>query len=91
MSELLLIPLVALILVVLGIIVALVVLKKRKEGKPQETNYQAFFFIGICFLGVGTVFMTTINPGFLGFTGLGLVYMIIGLANRDKWSKEKKK
>lgn len=76
---------------VFGIIVAFVVLKKRKEGKLKETNYQAFFLMGICFLGLGIVFTTTINPGFLGFAGLGLIYMIIGLANRDKWPKEKKK
>lgn len=74
---------------VFGIIVAFVVLKKRKEGKLRETNYQAFFVMGICFLGLGIVFTTTINPGFFGFAILGLAYMSIGLANRDKWQKKK--
>jgi hypothetical protein len=74
---------------VFGIIVAFVVLKKRKEGKLRETNYQAFFVMGICFLGLGIVFTTTINSGFFGFAILGLAYMSIGLANRDKWQKKK--
>jgi mannose/fructose/N-acetylgalactosamine-specific phosphotransferase system component IIC len=74
---------------VFGIIIAFVVLKKRKEGKLRETNYQAFFVMGICFLGLGIVFTTTINSGFFGFAILGLAYMSIGLANRDKWQKKK--
>jgi mannose/fructose/N-acetylgalactosamine-specific phosphotransferase system component IIC len=89
-----LIPVVLVTLVVtavFGIIVALVVLKKRKEGKRQETSYQAFVVMGICFLGLGIVFAATINRGFLGFAGLGLVYMLIGLANRDKWLRKKEK
>ncbi len=32
--------------------------------------------------------MIAINPEVIGIGRLGLVYMIIGLANRDKWSKE---
>jgi len=88
-----LIPIVAVTLVItaaFGIVVTVIVLKKRKEGKLKETNYQAFFLMGICFLGLGIVFTTTINSGFFGFAILGLVYMSIGLANRDKWLKKKK-
>jgi hypothetical protein len=41
--------------------------------------------MGICFLPMGIIFTTTINPGFIGFIALGIVYMAIGLANKDKW------
>ena len=85
-----LIPLVVLIIVVLGIVAVLVALKRKKEGKPQKTDYRAFFAVGICFLASGTALMST-NPASMGLTGLGLVYMVIGLANRDKWPKKKKK
>ena len=85
-----LVPLVALVIVVLGIVVVLVMWKIRKEGKTQEPDYRAFFVMGISFLTIGAAFMST-NPGLMGFTGLGIVYMAIGLANKDKWPKEKKK
>jgi hypothetical protein len=61
----------------------------RETEKGRNTkNYEAFFILGISFLPVGIVLMvTTGNPGFIGMTGLGLVYTIIGLTNRDKWKK----
>ena len=86
---------VSLVLVVLALLVGVflvyVKLKKRKAGEVMETNYQAFFTMGISFLGLGIVLTVVINPGFMGFTALGIIYMAIGLANRDKWTKSKKK
>jgi uncharacterized membrane protein len=58
---------------------------------PREVNYQAFFLMGLVFVSVGVVFMTTMNPGFIGIMGLGIVYMILGVANRDKWPATKNK
>ena len=55
----------------------------------KEPNYQAFFAIGIIWLPVGVVFMLTINPGLgIAFMGMGVVYLAIGLVNRDKWKKK---
>jgi len=49
---------------------------------------EVFFILGIFFLPMGIVLMITIdNPAFIGITGMGLIYMVIGLANRDKWKK----
>ncbi len=56
--------------------------------KVIEPNYEVFFIFGIFFLPMGIVLMITIdNPAFIGITGMGLIYMVIGLANRDKWKK----
>ena len=88
MSELF--PIIAIITVIfltLGILVVLIAIKMKKEGKYPEPDYRAFFILGICLLPMGIVFVTTVNPGFMGFTGLGAIYMIIGLAHRDKWKK----
>ena len=62
--------------------------KKKKEGKIEEPNYQAFFTMGISFLAMGIVFSAAVGPAFLGFVGIGIIYMAIGLANRDKWKKK---
>lgn len=81
-------------LVVLGLVVtalsALVFWKRRKAGVEQEINYYAFFILGICFLPFGAVGMATKNYGLMGITGLGIVYIGIGLAHRDKWPQNKK-
>jgi len=73
------------ILVTVGILLTLIVWKKNKEGKYEEPDYQAFFVMGICLLPIGIIFMTTVSPAFIGFAGMGVCYMAIGLANRDKW------
>jgi hypothetical protein len=39
---------------------------------------------------MGIIFTSSVNPGFVGFIGLGIIYMAIGLANRDKWKKKEK-
>ena len=87
------IPIIALIvgaLVVLGLILTLVVFKKKKEGKMGEPNYRAFFNIGMVLIPVGVVFMIAINPAIgIAFMAMGITYLAIGLANRDKWGKKK--
>lgn len=73
------------ILVSIGILLTLIIWKKYKEGKYGEPDYQAFFIMGICLLPMGIIFMITVSPAFIGFTGMSICYMAIALANRDKW------
>lgn len=90
MSEWILISaLIVAALVVIGLILILLVFKKNKEGKMGEPNYQAFFTMGISFLAMGIVLSAAVGPAFLGFFVIGIIYMVIGLANRDKWEKKK--
>jgi len=76
------------ILVIIGVILSLIVWKKKEEGKYREPDYQAFFIIGISFLPIGIVFMIAVSSAFIGFTGIGLCYIAIGIANKDKWKKK---
>jgi len=89
MSELFpIIVILTVIALALGIIVLVIALKKKKEGKYPEPDYRAFFILGTCLLPVGVpLWISTNNPGLLGISGLGAVYIIIGLAHRDKWKK----
>ena len=81
------------ILLILSIVIAILTIywlkKKRKEGVNQEPNYYAFFIMGICFLPLGSLTFTTGNPGMMGLTALGIIYMAIGLSHRDAWEKDK--
>ena len=75
-------------LILIGVLVAIFLWKRKSEGISKEPDYRAFFIMGICFLPMGILLSTSITPGFIGFAGLGIVYMAIGLANRDKWKKQ---
>lgn len=79
------------ILLVLGIVATLtliavfVAMKARKER--HEPDYRALFIMGIVFLGAGSAMISTLGVGSLGMSALGLVYMALGIANRDKWKE----
>jgi hypothetical protein len=59
--------------------------------QKRETDYKGIFILGVCLMGTGTVFLAAISPAFIGILGAGAGLMAIGLANRDKWAKPKKK
>jgi hypothetical protein len=85
------------LLLVIGIVITLlllVVLRKRKKaGKTGETDYKAFFIMGMAFLPTGVAMMLMYLLAEIPFeiglplVALGLIYLVIGLANRDKWKK----
>jgi 4-amino-4-deoxy-L-arabinose transferase-like glycosyltransferase len=80
-----------LLITVFVLIVTVFWVKKNSKNKlNKEVDYRAFFIMGISFLPLG-IFLTFAvdNPGFIGFIGLGACYIAIGLANKDKWKKEK--
>jgi len=88
---------VTIVLLLIGIAVTLLmvlVLRKRKrERKAGETDYRAFFIIGVAFLPTGLAMMMVYFFAEIPFEiglplfALGLIYLIVGLANRDKWNK----
>lgn len=81
----------------IGILVTLllvVILRKRKrERKTGETDYWAFFIMGVAFLPTGfalmVVYFLAETPFEIGLPlfALGLICLIVGLVNRDKWKK----
>jgi len=48
---------IAAILVLVGLIALVMIWKRRKEGKPSEPNYRAFFIMGIVWFPVGLTSM----------------------------------
>jgi len=75
-------------LVVAGLAIVLVAVgKRRQEGIPPD--YRTFFIMGITWLPLGIALsVTTDNPGFYGLGVMGLVFLIVSLANRDKWQDQ---
>jgi uncharacterized membrane protein len=88
---------VTILLLLIGIVVTLLmvlVLRKRKsERKAGETDYRAFFIIGVAFLPTGFAMMMVYFFAEIPFEiglplfALGLICLIVGLVNRDKWKR----
>ena len=72
--------------VVIGLIVVglAIIFAVRNKGKKVEPDYRTFFILGITWLPLG---IATDNNAFLF---MGIVFMVLGLVNKDKWNKEKK-
>jgi len=83
------------IVLVVGIISALVLRKKGIVEETKGTTYQTFFVLGISFFPVGIVFtilsLTSDFPVGVGLplVTMGIFYLIVGLANRNKWKGNK--
>ena len=75
------------ILVVIGIALILVIRKKKKEETiNKDIDYKVFYLLGFVWMPIGIVFIIAVNPAIgIAFMGLGISYIVIGLANRDKW------
>ncbi|HEX9746256.1 MAG TPA: hypothetical protein VGB30_12595 [bacterium] len=50
------------------------------EKEPRKRN-PAFIRMGIAFIGAG-IALSSSNPGLLGITGLGVVFLIMGIAGK---------
>ena len=74
-----------------GAIVALLVLRRSREGESSVPNYYAFFIMGVSFIPIGVIWIAVslvLDFSFVAgipFLGLGVTYLIFGLANRDRW------
>lgn len=56
--------------------------RKMKQNSASKTNYRMLFTFGIIFTGAG------IAIGLMPMMALGLVFMFLGLLNKNKWTDE---
>ena len=79
--------------IVITLLMVLVLRKRKRDRKAGETDYRAFFIMGVAFLPTGLAMMMVYFFAEIPFEiglplfALGLIYLIIGLVNRDKWHK----
>ncbi len=82
------------VLIVVGIVVAIMVWKGKKEGRYQEYSFR-FFVIGITAFTMGVnllilSFITDLSFGYdLFLTAAGAIGIIIGLVIRNRWEKNR--
>jgi len=73
------------------IVAILFILVIKGKGWKREADYRSYFNMGIIWLPLGMVFYIIFkNMIGLWFLIMGLVYLSIGLKNRDKWGKPQK-
>ena len=75
-------------ILVIGLVVLAVALKRRKQAEVKLIDYRTFFILGICWLPLGIVFWIVMDlavgiPLFV----IGSTFLTIGLVNRDKWTE----
>ncbi|MBR9690674.1 hypothetical protein GOV08_03235 [Candidatus Woesearchaeota archaeon] len=73
---------IASLIILLGLIaVGVLIYSYKKKGSLPPTDYYVFFVMGIAFIPLGMVLKN------YAIFALGLIYMAIGLKNKNKWKK----
>ena len=65
------------------ILIAVLLVARRKQGEAPIADYRALAVMGMVWVPVGVAIDN------LGLWGVGLVFLIIGLVNRDKWKEQR--
>ncbi len=79
------IPIHFLIIIALIILAVIAVFFNKSENQEDnKPNYRTLFILGVVWLPIG---ISTSNHA---FTALGVIFMIIGMANKKKWRQEMK-
>lgn len=71
----------AMIILLLVVFGAIYLLKKENKHEP---DYRVFFILGVIWLPLGIATKNNIP------LVLGIVFMVLGLVNRDKWKEQPK-
>jgi len=79
------------VVLTLGLLWILVNLKKKAGSRAQQPNHRAPFFMGLVMLIAGTAELLIFLRSDVSYVValpllvIGLVFVVIGLVNRDKW------
>lgn len=74
--------------VLLGVTLLAILLVMKRRDEKRDPDYRAIFIMGIAFAPMGIpLWIATRNPGMLGISALGIIYIAIGLQHKDEWKK----
>ena len=75
-------------IILVGLVVLIVIVKRQKQEEIKPIDYRAFFILGICWLPMGIVFWLALDLAFgIPLFVMGATFLTIGLVNRDKWAE----
>jgi len=72
------------LVVLIGLFVVIVA-TRGKYGKAKEPNYQTFFIMGVVWFVLGLPLQNS------GLWILGLVFLVLGIANKGAWKRARNK
>jgi len=75
---------IAILVLLLAIVAGIKLIKAKRRGEKITPDYRVFFLLGIFFVIIG------FSADNVGMWPVGLVFMLVGLVNKDKWKKRKK-
>ena len=75
---------VAAVLVLILLLGAIFLVRRRYAGKKQPTDYYTLFIMGIIWMVIGFI------PDNYAFLIIGVFMAVIGLAHRSEWKKNRK-
>jgi hypothetical protein len=79
------------IAVAVAVLAMLFILVLKRKGWKREVDYRSYFTMGIIWLPFGIIFYLLFESMIgLWFLIMGLVYISIGLKNKEKWGKPQK-
>ena len=73
--------------IVLGLILLGALIIKLRRQEVGRFDYKTFFILGLSLAPFGLVMSMVFSPAFLGIFGIGIIYLIIGMAKADEWSE----
>jgi Sec-independent protein secretion pathway component TatC len=78
------IPWIFIVVGVLLLLALIVTVYMVKKGRKRKVDYYGFFIIGVIWTAIG------IPLSNYPLSVMGLVFLILGLANKDKWKEREK-
>lgn len=77
------------ILVLLILLAVVAIMRYRKHPVPPD--YYSFFVMGIIWLGAGSALMAANGVSGSGLFFMGLIFTIVGFANKKKWKANRRR
>lgn len=81
-------PIISILILVILAVFLVIFIRKLKRGEAKA-SYKTLFAIGLSWTPLGIVFIAIDSNLGLPLFSLGLIFLIVGLINKNKWEEKK--